>query len=741
MKYLRILPWLLLPLLLCGCADTPPEPETDGIDGIPLAEFIIVADDAYGFTAADFAAKLQAAIAEKYGVTLSIISDETETTSHEIVICSDGAHREVPEMKAGALVSDGHLFLYAPTNAELGDVVDRFIRDMLNADVPNVITNWRIQRQMKAPEVKEETIKVEGDTAKERGDNLRAAVAGLNLIVTADAPVAYIIELSDGEYLLTEPIEIGKSAFAQLTFRAAKGAEPVITGAVSIPDEAFTKVEGENYYVATIDSTVKARDILADGKTIPLARTEFGIAHGNFANVEDRYDPANSEGLYMPRALLETLGDVDGSVEATFYMEWQFNRIPVVSVDWNNTRNEYGEEEVWVEFDPETLQMFCLNTHHWMSLDYRQYYYANHVSLLTPGTCVSDYHHGKLYYYPESGAPKNVSYAVAEVLLKLNGAQNVTFDGITFTGTTCRMTAEEGYNSGQANWSPTIQNGLPVGALLLDDCRNIKVSNCNFRDLGTNGIRSMDALNGFTVENSSFTDVAMAALSFGDYNHLVYDKKFAAITVHNNHMERIGMDYPSSPAIMFCHVDGVDITHNTIHNVAYTGISLGWSWNHVGFEYFSDQANIRRANIAYNSITDYMRVLKDGGAIYAVGGNCIGTHTELFNVMHHNYAANPDTLHTAYYLDECSTNWHLYDNVSTGASEPLACQFNVQGQYNQNVLCERLYATEPINKRNRKEEHNVDYTEGYDGLYDLDTMFEIYPEAKAIVDGAGVIKE
>ncbi len=734
MKYLRLLPLLIFTALLCGCAGGAP-----GIDGVAIDQFTIVADDAYGFTAADYAAKLQTAVAEKYGVTLPIISDETETTAHEIVICSGGAHREVPEMEAGALVQDGHLFLYAPTNEELGAVVDRFIAAMLSGDAPKAITNDRIVKKMTAPAYAQTVITVTGSTPKERGDNLRAAVMGLDMNATAENPKEYVLELSDGEYLLTEPIEIGYSTHVRLKFVAAEGTSPIITGAVTLPDDAFTKVEGENYYVADLDG-IKARDIYAGGHRIPLARTQLDQTHGEFPNQEDRSDPVNSEGLYMPKELIESLGSLEGSVEATFYMEWMFHRIPVTGVDMNDTRSDYGEEEVKVRFNPDTLHTFARTAHAWMNLDGRSYYYANHVSLLTPGSCVSDYNNGKLYYYPESGAPTGVSYAVAENLFVLTNAQNVSFEGITFTGTACHLTTESGYCSEQANMEVRYGTGLFLGALALDNCYHIEVERCTFRGLGNNGIRVEHGTNGLTVADCVFDDIAMAAISAGDYHDDYYNKKYTDIVIYNNLMENIAMEYPSCPAIFFTHADGIDILHNTIQNVAYSGMSLGWGWSQVGFDYYGTQANVRRANIAYNRITDYMQITSDGGAIYLLSGNANIEHQALFNQLHHNYAENDNKKHRSYYLDACASNWHVYDNISIGAQFPVFCQFHHEPSLTYNNLVERLYAAQLIDSGNYNAERNVIVRDCYDGLRNLETILKIYPEAAVIVEEAGVIK-
>lgn len=109
--------------------------------------------------------------------------------------------------------------------------------------------------------------------------------------------------------------------------------------------------------------------------------------------------------------------------------------------------------------------------------------------------------------------------------------------------------------------------------------------------------------------------------------------------------------------------------------------------------------------------------------------------------MHDNFAEKsdyaPNTGHICgYYLDGSSSNWHLYDNVISGALYPLFAQFHVKSQYNHNVFCERLYTTESVDMGNASIPRNVKLKE-IRTEPTLDELYDKYPEAKAIFDNSG----
>ncbi len=732
-----------------GMLTLPEKPQigtwTPALDGLtlqdtPIGAYRIVLDDAYWMKLQEPAEILRDAIYNRTGVWLEIVSDETEPAAHEILLCTGAVNRTLPPDKTGLYFADGHLVLHGNTQPELLTLIERFT-GFLTEEADTAITTDTLSNGGCMKDFTTQTISITGTTPEERGAALTAAMTEANtlLAAAADAPVELILELADGDYRLTEPVKLSGTSHSRLTIRPAEGAEPVITGEIEIPDTAFVQVEDQPYYVAEMPAGVPVRNLLSSGEPVPFATSEILRTKLPFADHASRADPANHKGIYVNRKMVESLGDLtNGSTEFTIFVEWEFARMHVVGVDWNDTQTVDGEELVLLQLEQAQMDAFAELSHVLLTIQNREYFFTNSLSLLTPGTCVCDYKNGLIYYYPAEGAPADMSYSMTEQLFSLHKAGNVTFEGITFTGTACLLDAKEGYLSGQANTEKRY-GALQCTAVLLNTCENIRFTDCDFVSLGTNGIQSLNNLNGMVVENCRFRNVAMSAVALGNHE-ISWTSANASYNyrITENTLEHIGFGYPTATAVYISHVDGLTLTHNTIHHVAYSGISLGWGWSVVPYAY-GEAINVRHAELAWNHITEFMTCLKDGAAIYVLGANCTEAYPELFNEMHHNFAQNPNSNHRGYYLDGSASNWYVHDNVISGAFYPLFTQFHVKDQYNHNVLCERIYSTDPIDAKNHAPERNVKLGDVY-VAESLEALYEAHPEAAQIEADAGAGK-
>ncbi len=712
------------------------------VDGVSLDKFQIVADDIFGWDIAASADVLNERLREFCGVTLTVVSDESETSEHEIVLCSRFVNRDMPKAET-LFLADGKLYLCAETKDEFDVYFTQFCEMLFSKEASVAITDDTLSGFTKN-EARSETITVTGNSPEERGANLRAAFAEANKLLraTADAPTDITIVLAGGEYAITEPISVVDTAFSSLTVRAADGAAPILTGAVEIPDSAWEKVDGEEYYAAKLDCDTKVRDLFVGGRNIPLAEGSVFTTVADFDDPDDRSDPANLRGIYLHEDAVNEIEDFSYPTEFMLYLQWEFYILQVTGVDRNDTKVIDGQNLVRVQFEDEQMEAFAKIMTAVLPLPNRDYCFMNNVSLLTPGTCVCDYSDNTVYYYPETGAPTGVSYSVTDQLITLQNAKNVRFEGICFTGSACTSTAEHGYFTGQANLEARY-GVLPCAAMLYDDCANIRVTDCSFVGLGTNGIQSVDQLDGIVIADCLFDDVSMSAIRLGNSTTKweEHDANYG-FTITNNRLEHIGMEYPGATAIYISHVDGAEITHNTVNDTSYTGISCGWGWEHdVNDLPYGQKINLRHVEIAYNRITDVMRLLHDGGAVYVLGPNGNMNYMELFNEIHHNYASYEPTdtrFKAGYYLDGAASHWYVYDNVIIGPNDPLYAQRSGGDQATHNILCERLYSTEVISRDNHDPDRDLYFEETEALLADTpDALYATYPEAKAIFDGSG----
>ncbi len=351
-------------------------PALDGLtlDGVPIGDYRIVLDDAYLQKLQEPAEALRDAVYQRTGVWLEIVSDESSAAAHELLLCTGAVNREIAADQTGAYFADGHLILHGNTLTELLTTIESFT-GFLTEGTDTAITADTLIGGGYMKDFTTKTITVTGSTPEERGDALTAAMTEANtlLAATADAPVELILELADGDYRLTEVLKLSGTSHSKLTIRPAAGAQPVLTGAVDLPDSAFTQVEGKPYYVAEMPDGMPIRNLLTNGETVPFATSETLLTKLPFADHANRADPANHKGIYVNRQLAESLTDLTtGSTEFTIFVEWEFARMHAVGVDWSDTQTVDGEELVLLKLEQAQMDAFAELSHTLLTIQNRE---------------------------------------------------------------------------------------------------------------------------------------------------------------------------------------------------------------------------------------------------------------------------------------------------------------------------------------------------------------------------------
>lgn len=308
----------------------------------------------------------------------------------------------------------------------------------------------------------------------------------------------------------------------------------------------------------------------------------------------------------------------------------------------------------------------------------KSYKILNSLEYLTSSTYVYDNINTKLYFGTNL-SNKTIQVANSSILLNITGANNITFDGITFTGAEYKS-ANNGVSFGQSgmiNWATPI-----TSAIYGTNVSNITIKNCTFKELSSNAIQIKGRVSNLNIDTNRFENIGMSAINIGSEGvSKIYSEweKTAVrnLKISNNYIENTGSKYVAFSAIFVTKGDGIKILKNTITNTSYTAISVGfgWGWSELNNQYL-ETVNVNRAEIAYNNITEYMQVLKDGGAIYILGANCSIGYTNHFNFIHHNFANNKKQQDNCYvyYLDATSSNWKVYNNVAGGGYYALYSQ-------------------------------------------------------------------
>ncbi len=586
----------------------------------------------------------------------------------------------------------------------------------------------------------------------------------LNKLRHTEEEIAYTLSLAKGEYVLDAPLTFdGKTAKAldySLSIKGEEGA--VITSGVSVSGCDFTPVDGKPYFAYRLPegNLPDFRDITVNGKLIPLCESEAEHTLAfSIPNNKDRMAPENAEPkLYVSEAAVSGITG-DFSCEIWIKVEWQVHALRVTGLDRSDTRvDDSGNTHVAVRILPEDWKSFV--PAFYATLAGRPYHFKNHISCLnTKNTFYYDKQNRTLYYYPADDIDMQtavIAYPTLENLLLFTDSRNISISGITFTGATSNYVTENGYIAGQGGRIKKNNIGFLTHAVIQShNGYNLTVADCRFHDIGGDGINTSGITDTCTVERCFFDTVGMSPIRIGKFtsqwNYLVNINQNIRIT--HNYINEPGAVFRSNVGIVIGSVLNLCLCHNTILNTPYSAISVGWSWGRADYP-VGTKVNILNAEIAYNRVENFMYCMKDGGAIYTLGGNCGIEDHNYYNFMHDNYCVAGPTCgrnsggYTILYHDGSSSNWRTYENVIVVNPEaPSRFSYisfqSIPSQQVYNMLAENNYFVnldDPFyvlgkggNDKDRNRDNFLKQKNNKVGLR-MDTLDK---KARAIVENAG----
>jgi len=328
------------------------------------------------------------------------------------------------------------------------------------------------------------------------------------------------------------------------------------------------------------------------------------------------------------------------------------------------------------------------------------FYLTNARELLDePGEWYHDIREHKVYYMPQGNEELRVKregtgaiVPVLETLVEVIGTserpvRHITFKGVTFSHTTWMRPSEKGHVPLQAGMylteayklRPQIDRpnnhkldnqgwlGRADAAVELRWAESCNFEQCRFEHLGGSGLDYVEGCRGGKTTRCTFTDIAMNGYVCGSFSpegletHLPYQPTDFRMVCTGQEITdcefyNVTNEDWGCVAIAAGYVSGINIEHNTIHDVSYTGISLGWGWNR-------DLVCMKDNKVHANLIYDYARHMYDCAGIYTLG-NQPGTQiweNVVYDIAKPSYVHDPN--HWFYlYTDEGSSNITLRDN-------------------------------------------------------------------------------
>ena len=511
------------------------------------------------------------------------------------------------------------------------------------------------------------------------------------------------IYMEGGTYAFHEPVfirpEDSGTKESPTIIRSVGDEKVILSGGISING---WKKQGK-VWVADVPAfngrPLDFRQLWVNGKKAVRARDVEDFEKMNrICSVDEK-----NEILYVPVVSIRRLIDNKGNLKAKYaemvlHQMWCVAnlRIRSVEVQGDSAAIRFHQPESRIQFEhPWPRPMVTTDGHN------SAFYLTNARELQdVPGEWYHDIDARKVYYYPREGEKMQEAEVIVpavETLVRVEGTLDrpvchIRFEKITFSYTTWMRPSEKGHVPLQAGMyltdgyriDPKMQRnylnhpldnqgwlGRPAAAVRVVAARQIDFERCRFEHLGSTGLDYEEAVQGGVVRGCLFHDIAGNGLLVGSFSpaahetHLPYDpadrrEVCTQQHINNCYFTEIGNEDWGCLAIAAGYVGDVNIEHNEISEVPYSGISLGWGWTQT--------VNCMRNNRVHaNLIHHYAKHMYDVAGIYTLGSQPKSYVTE--NCVHSIYKPGyvHDPNHWFYlYTDEGSSFITVRDNWTEG---------------------------------------------------------------------------
>ena len=417
----------------------------------------------------------------------------------------------------------------------------------------------------------------------------------------AGAGVA-VVALADGVYEAYAQLEFTHDDH-DLVFAAAPGARPVVSAGRRI---SGWKVGGDGVWRAAVPSGERFSQFYVNGQR----RQRPFLPRKGYYYVKSGHepDPATGEARFVARQGEFPAGDNPG-LEVCMFHTWTMSRSHVRSDSATNRVVTLG------------VRNFVRD---WEALGSSRWYRYDNVKTAfgEPGDWYLDESAWELAYMPMPGERPESCDAVASHFVhvaRFSGVTNVVWRGVTFAY------ADYGVQT-NGNYTGQAASGQP-GAVHAERSKGIRLENCAVVHTGAHGVRFDYGSEDCVVVGCELRDLGAGGVMIGDGHPK--GRKIALCRrceVRDCLIAGGGRVDPAGCGVWIGHATDNVVSHNTIHDMYYTGVSLGWNW----WLTITARDNL----IEWNHIYDIGRHrLSDMGGIYLLGSQP-GT-VERCNYIHH----------------------------------------------------------------------------------------------------------
>ncbi|MFO0774283.1 MAG: right-handed parallel beta-helix repeat-containing protein [Nitrospiraceae bacterium] len=479
------------------------------------------------------------------------------------------------------------------------------------------------------------------------------------------------VYLREGTYSLSEPLQFDHRDAGRhghtVSYRAEPGEQVVVSGGQRI---VGWESVGDGLFRAPIHG-LRFRQLYVDGRRAVRARTPNA---DEFARLI-RWDEATRT-IEVPRATLPADTESTG-LELTVLKQWTQDTVRIESLERS------GDTLVLHLKDPDRSKTFM--GHLTLRLPEQPFFFENAKALLDAGgEWWADGQAEWVYYRPREGKDLDRAVVIAPVLERLvsivgtpdDPVHDFRIHGVSFAYAGWNGPSDEGFATGQADALYSFHQGREAredrvpAALFVAHAHDLVLEGNGFANMGGTAVTLHAGVTDTLLVGNEIHDVSGSGIVVdGVLEARLPDARLACerITIANNRIERIGLDYRSSIGIFAGFVSDTIIAHNDIHDVPYTGISVGWGWTDV-------ETRLGRNLILGNHVARAVTTMADGAGIYLLSNQ---PGTEIRGNYVHDLVRSPvagSSPIVAIYLDEGSQGMLVADNVLEHV--PLALFFH-----------------------------------------------------------------
>ena len=319
---------------------------------------------------------------------------------------------------------------------------------------------------------------------------------------------------------------------------------------------------------------------------------------------------------------------------------------------------------------------------------------TNALELLDqPGEWFQEYPSGTIYYYPQAGENMETAEVIIpalETLVTIDGTlsrpvKHIQFNGITFEHTSWMRPSYQGHVTLQGGF-PLLdayklqEPGLPEKAELenqawitrpetairVKGAEHIDFKHCTFRHLSSTGLDYEWAVTASSVEDCQFTDIGGTALLVGAFpdggfeTHVPFipadvRELCSHITIRNNFISNVTNEDWGCVGIGAGYVRNMDISHNEVCHLNYSGICVGWGWTSL-------ESGMCNNRIEANYVHHFARRLYDAGGLYTLSNQpgSVMRNNRIEHLIEAPYATNDRAFYI--YLDEATDGYTMENN-------------------------------------------------------------------------------